>query len=194
MVQSKTQEELTKFIQRNPFNVQDKQKAKFNDVFGSQLTDDLIDDHAENLNELQTQAELEYQNLTFNINEFRKRVSENAFRNIVRAFKKLVANKDPNPKHQKELQAYYITEQSLIENFTLLFGYRCDVLAKVMYLKMGDNKIKAKINFYQFASVFEGLLQENPRDAPNKCIFNLLDIRSTGQLTILFLIQILHNI
>ena len=61
MVQSKTQEDLNKFIQKNPFNVQDKQKTRFNEVFGQHLMqEDFVEEHVDNLNELQIQAELDY--------------------------------------------------------------------------------------------------------------------------------------
>ena len=50
---------------------------------------------------------------------------------------------------------------------------------------MSVNKDAAKINFIQFIEVFKGLMDLQPRDAPNRTIFNLLDVKNQGCLNIL---------
>jgi len=58
---------------------------------------------------------------------------------------------------------------------------------------MSKCKDSAKINFMQFIEVFLGLLQTYPRDMPNKTVFNLLDTKNEGQLSIMFLMNIFNN-
>ena len=58
---------------------------------------------------------------------------------------------------------------------------------------MAKNLDCVKIYFREFVSIFNGLMDENPRDAPNKCIFRMLDVNNSGTLSIMELIQILSN-
>ena len=36
----------------------------------------------------------------------------------------------------KHVSLYYITENSLRQKFHLLFDYKCDIIARVIYIKM----------------------------------------------------------
>ena len=66
------------------------------------------------------------------------------FNNLAKAFKTLAVPRDHDSKY---LSLYSITEQSLITNFEKLFLYPCDILARVLYIKLSDRKDHAKINF-----------------------------------------------
>jgi len=70
------------------------------------------------------------------------------------AFKTLAEprrHKNGKPKKDSKcLSLYYLTERSLTENFEKLFGYKCDVLAKIMYIKLSKRKDCAKINLVRF--------------------------------------------
>jgi|TARA_B110000285_G_C14798763_1_gene456438 hypothetical protein len=68
----------------------------------------------------------------------------------------------------------------MLDNFKTLFDQKCDVMAKLIYLKLSEQKQSVKINFLRFAEVFELLVDDGNRDNGNKMIFNLLDIKGKG--------------
>ena len=82
---------------------------------------------------------------------------------------------------------YHITEKTLTENFEKVFGYKCDIFAKLIYVKLSGNKDCATINFPEFLSLFMPLLNEN-RDKRNRCVFNILNSSSDGVLHIISLL------
>lgn len=183
------QNEMLRFLSKNPFNISEKDKKelhKFEDLFVNQETKKVTD---ESVNEMHAQAEHDYGVLSLQIAEYKKTIPDQQFRNAFRAFKKLSVNGEAtSSRYQKEVASYYITQDSLVTNFEKLFNFKCDIFAKILYLNMSRNKDAAKISFMQFVSVFEGLVSDSPRDAPNKCIFRLLDVRNEGHLTIIYLL------
>jgi hypothetical protein len=54
---------------------------------------------------------------------------------------------EPRLKESKYLSMYKVTEQSLRENFSKIFGAECDILARIIYIKISRRKDHAKINF-----------------------------------------------
>ena len=68
----------------------------------------------------------------------------------------------------------------MLDNFETLFDQKCDVMAKLIYLKLSEQKQSVRINFLRFAEVFELLVDDGNRDNGNKMIFNLLDIKGKG--------------
>lgn len=60
------------------------------------------------------------------------------------AFKILAVDRDYS---SKRLALFYMTEDSLRENWVKLFGFPCDILARIMFIKMSKRKRCAKINF-----------------------------------------------
>lgn len=75
----------------------------------------------------------------------------------------------------------------------MLFDYKCDILARLMYIKMSRKKDKSKIDFDKFANCLIGLLDE-VKDVRNQTIFNLLDYKNEGELSIMFMMQLIHNV
>ena len=58
---------------------------------------------------------------------------------------------------------------------------------------MTGTKDHAKINFVQFAAIFFDLLDEI-KDNRSRCFFSLLDVKGTGILDSMLLMQLFHNI
>lgn len=67
------------------------------------------------------------------------------------------------------------------------------MMAKIMYVKLSKKKDKAKINFINFANAFMGLLDE-VKDKRNRTLFELLDAKGEGELSIIYLMQLMHNV
>lgn len=95
-------------------------------------------------------------------------------------------------KESKYITHYYITEQSLRENFEKLFSFKCDILARIMYIKLSKRKDSAKIRFLQFAEAVSGLLDE-VKDRRNRTLFNLMEFNGDGELDIMILMQLFNN-
>lgn len=76
------------------------------------------------------------------------------------AFIKLGRNLDPRKDKNKawwlcEAVDFIITEQTLRSKFKAVFGAECDIFAKMIYMRLAENKEQAEINFLTFANVFE---------------------------------------
>ena len=63
------------------------------------------------------------------------------------------------------------------ENFAKLFGYKCDILAKMLYINMANSMDHAKIDFLRFMRVFDGFLGDNTKKR-NMAAFKLYDIKN----------------
>ena len=100
---------------------------------------------------------------------------------------------EDRPSPTKYLSMYSITEASLRTNFKKLFGYPCDIFARILYMKMSGNKDYAKINFVQFRSIFMEFLADI-KDRRNRAFFDLLDLKGKGTLDILTLLQLFNHI
>lgn len=96
-------------------------------------------------------------------------------------------------KESKYITHYYITEQSIRENFEKLFSYKCDILARILYIKLSKRKDCAKIRFVMFAESVAGLLDE-VKDRRNRTMFNLMEFNGDGELDIMILMQLLNNV
>lgn len=80
-----------------------------------------------------------------------------------------------------------------MNHFHLIFGYRCDIFARVLYIKLAKRKDHAKINFVEFAEAFLGLLHE-VKDKRSRAVFNLLEFNGDGEYDIMYLFQLLVNV
>ena len=58
---------------------------------------------------------------------------------------------------------------------------------------MSKRKDKSRIDFYRFADTFLGLL-DDVKDVRNQTIFRLLDYKNDGELSIMFMMQLVHNV
>ena len=120
------------------------------------------------------------------IKELRVQIGERNFAHILKIFKFLCVNEEGPI--QLQLYQFYTTEQGLIEKLPILLGgHRCDTFSKLLYVKMSGGSDHAKVHLPQFISAFEGLMDPQLK-IRQKCIFNLLDVRKTGQLDIFFLL------
>lgn len=138
--------DLDRFLNKNPFAVQNNHDLKImNNLF---LETESQSKNVQAETEFQNKQEADFNNVAQQIKLFKEGISDQRFRNLQRAFKKLVKNKDLPNKPSKELQYYYITESSIIDNFENLFSFKCDILAKMFYLKMAKNKDSARVNFF----------------------------------------------
>lgn len=81
------------------------------------------------------QEEQARMNLQKQISEFRDKIDDNHFKNLQRAFKKLAVTPQ-SKKYAHGLAGYALTEQSILDGFSSLFHYRCDLFAKILYLKL----------------------------------------------------------
>jgi hypothetical protein len=86
----------------------------------------------------------------------------------------------------KYLSLFFITQDSIRENWKHVFEYDCDILARVMYIKLSRRKFRAKIDFYRFCTTFMGLRDELA-DRRNRTIFEFLEFNEDGEFDIMFL-------
>jgi hypothetical protein len=75
----------------------------------------------------------------------------------------------------------------------LLFDYKCDIIARVIYIKMSQRTDKAKIDFIQFINCFMGLLDE-VKDRRNRAAFDLLEFNGDAEFDIIYLMQLFNNV
>lgn len=132
-------------------------------------------------------------NLEKQIKDYKLRINEKQYEHMKRAFKVLAANQDKNKYEVKSIGQYYLTEKSIVEHFAALFGYRCDPVAKLLYIKMAKGKDFAKIDFLKFARVLDPFLDEVPKKR-NRAAFDLYDVKNEGKIDIMVLMQILNNV
>jgi hypothetical protein len=73
------------------------------------------------------------------------------------AFMKLgtVRNKHGGKGWLNDTTDYVITQESLRTKFKVVFGDDCDVMARLMYMKMAGCKDSAEISFAEFAKTFQ---------------------------------------
>jgi hypothetical protein len=85
-----------------------------------------------------TKDEQEQENIKIesNIKELRNNMNKKQFKNLMKVFKTLSANPDINKVDVKQLSQFYCTEKSMTDNFEKVFGYRCDMFAKMLYFDM----------------------------------------------------------
>ena len=108
---------------------------------------------------------------------------------MTEAFKTLAVQREDS----KYLSIYRVTEESIIDNFAKLFGYSCDIFARILYLRMAKNKDSAKIDFVRFSSIFLAFL-DDIKENRNRAFFEILDLNGTGKLSIMFLMQIVNDV
>lgn len=60
-----------------------------------------------------------------------------------------------------KIQDYYMTEESLLQGFKKLFGYRCDILAKMLYMKASRGFKDAKLSLRVFYNLFQPFMVSN---------------------------------
>ena len=76
---------------------------------------------------------------------------------ICKVFKQLAEPRAEN----RYISNYFITEKSIRNNFESVFGHKCDIFARVIYLKLAGMKDYSKINFVRFFNLFINVLDEN---------------------------------
>lgn len=103
--------------------------------------------------------------------------------NLVTAFKILAEKRERDSKY---LSLFYITQESIRANWKLLFKHDCDILARVIYIKLSQRKFRARVNFHTFASAFLGLMDESA-ERRNKCVFNLMEFNGDGEFDVMYL-------
>ena len=59
----------------------------------------------------------------------------------------------PDDQEYGRVQDYFMTEQSMRVGFTRMFG-RCDVFAKLLYMKASGLKENCKLSFHDFYKLF----------------------------------------
>lgn len=69
------------------------------------------------------------------------------YKRLSKVFKIMIANPEGGKIETKPLWQYYCTEKSITDNFHKVFGYKCDMMAKILYFNMSKMKVHAKINF-----------------------------------------------
>lgn len=72
-----------------------------------------------------------------------------------------------------------MTEKSIIDNLQKLFGYKCDVFAKMLYTRMANRMDHAKIDFIRYIKCFNGFTDEVSKKR-NEAIFKFYDIKNQG--------------
>jgi hypothetical protein len=128
-----------------------------------------------------------YQQIDKNIKELKNTLPGNFFKRMYKVFKIMIANAEPGKIETLAPWQYFCTEKSITENFHKVFGYKCDVMAKILYFNMSNMKVHAKIDFTQFVAIFEDLNDEVQK-LRNKVIFNMLDVKKQGKLDVMVLI------
>lgn len=83
----------------------------------------------------------------------------------------------------------YMTEKSLRDGFQHLFGERCDIFAKLLYIKASKCVDHFKLTVLDFHKLFAPMFSDRAEHRVS-AVFNLLDTQSTGELEILPLIQL----
>lgn len=90
------------------------------------------------------------------------------FNCFIKAFKS-VAVYQPKQKQVKkypepQITDYFITEQSLQQGFESVFGFQCNIVATLIYLKMSENQDQCKLSFIAFYNFFSPFLVSPPSD------------------------------
>jgi len=80
-----------------------------------------------------------------------------------------------------------MTESSLRDGFVNLFGERCDIFAKLLYIKASACVDHCKLSVMDFHSMFSPIFSDRAEHRVS-AVFNMLDTQSTGELDILPLI------
>ena len=72
-----------------------------------------------------------------------------------------VANKARLPDEPEEfapLHSYKLTEHSIMKGFSSLFGAECEIIAKVIYMKVSKNIEHAKVGIKEFFKLLYPLM------------------------------------
>ena len=114
--------------------------------------------------------------------------NEQIWHRLTTVFRSLAAPRvEGKEENRSYLSLFWLTEKSIRQNFQKVFEHKCDILARIMYLKMAKSMDHAKIDFIRFVEVFIMLLDEI-KDNRNRCVFDLLDIKGKGVLDFSFLL------
>lgn len=65
---------------------------------------------------------------------------------------------DSDDLKKPKLKDLYITEQSLTNSFNLVFGVKCDILAKLIYIKASKCRNNCKLTIIELYQLFKPLL------------------------------------
>jgi hypothetical protein len=93
------------------------------------------------------------------------RLEHSHLKHLEAAFKQVAVHPDrPTKKicdkvkyfdNDAKIQDYYMTEESLLQGFEKLFGHRCDILAKMLYMKASRGFEDAKLSLRDFYNLFQ---------------------------------------
>lgn len=118
------------------------------------------------------------------IKKLKKELNDDqAWARLVTAFKLLAEKRHRDSKY---LSLFRMTQESIRENWKLLFKHDCDILARVFYIKLSKRKFRARIDFPCFVTAFMGLLDDSA-DRRNKCVFTLMEFNGDGEFDIMYL-------
>ncbi|CDW89633.1 UNKNOWN [Stylonychia lemnae] len=154
-------------------------------------------------------SHLQYREFQNRLSQIKQQLNQNQQKALITAFLILSGNKpEEEPQTRKStkkqkiedlsekynLMEYILTEQSIMDNFEVLFGgHQIDILAKLIYLYLAKCKECIKIGFLRFADAFMPILNELT-EKRNEFIFKLLDVGSQGKINVLHLIQYFKHI
>ena len=157
------------------------------------LTPDVEDQVTDAYEEFRKQKQNRKFQLFKKITEIQAEMSDHHFRNLARAFRKLSKQAD-DPKPNRKLSSYYLTEASILKNFEFLFDHKCKPFASLLYLKLAKMKDSVRIDFLRFHEVFKLLVDDGNTNNGNRAAFGLLDIRDKGQLDVMIILSLLNNL
>ena len=83
----------------------------------------------------------------------------------------------------------FMTEKSIADGFQTVFGVRCDVISKLIYMRGSHNLDQCRLSISDFYRVFSQFVNDIP-DKRVKAVFDFLDLQGNGYLNIVTLIQI----
>ena len=83
----------------------------------------------------------------------------------------------------------YMTEKSIKDGFKTIFGAKCDVISKLIYMRGSYNLDQCRLSINDLYRIFSQFINEMP-DKRIKAVFDFLDMKGKGQLNIVTLIQI----
>ena len=118
---------------------------------------------------------------------FKKDWAEKQFETMSNAFMTLGQHTRDRATERCKVYDYWITEESMRENFGKVFGSDCDIMAKLLYVKMSGMRERAKISFMEFITLFIPLYNDNV-NVRSKAIFSIIDSDSDGVLCIISLL------
>ena len=61
---------------------------------------------------------------------------------------------DHAEKEEAKILECWLTQKSICEGFSKVFGFKCDVMAKLLYMRVSENKDHARVHPADFFTAF----------------------------------------